>query len=103
MHPRARVALTAIAFGALCLLYLYGLNRSGLIGPDEPRYAAVGRHMAESGDWEMPVLRGRPWLEKPPLLYWMTAIGFRCGLDVDLAPRVPVALLSVGFLAFFFV
>jgi len=102
-HPRARAALLAVGFGALCLVYLSGLNRVGILSTDEPRYAAIGRHMAESGDWIMPLLWGRPWFEKPPLLYWMTAIGFRLGLGPELAPRLPVALLSLGFLAFFFV
>lgn len=94
--------MTAAAFAVLCFVYLYGLARTGLIGPDEPRYAAIGRHMAQSGDWLMPVLWGKPWFEKPPLLYWMTAAGFRCGLGPDLAPRVPVALLSLGFVSYFF-
>ena len=31
----------------------------------------------------------------------MTAVGFKLGLGPDLAPRLPVALLSVAFLAFF--
>jgi 4-amino-4-deoxy-L-arabinose transferase-like glycosyltransferase len=57
--------------------------------------------MARSGDWTTPRLWGVPWFEKPALLYWMTAAGFRFGLDNDLAPRLPVALLSVGFLFFF--
>ena len=73
----------------------------GLVGPDEPRYAAIGRAMAQSGDWITPRLWGRAWFEKPVLLYWMTAGGYRLGLGPDLAPRLPVALLSVGFLAFF--
>jgi len=50
----------------------------------------------------MPVLWGKPWFEKPPLLYWMTAAASRAGLGSDLAPRLPVALLSVAFLLFFF-
>ena len=99
--PRRRAAIAAAAFAALAFVYLYGLARTGLLGPDEPRYAAIGRHMAESGDWILPVLWGRPWFEKPPLLYWMTAIGFRCGLGPDVAPRVPVAILSLGFILFF--
>lgn len=72
-----------------------------MIGPDEPRYAAIGRAMAASGDWVTPRLWGAPWFEKPPLLYWMTAAAFRLGLSEDLAPRVPVALMSVAFLIFF--
>lgn len=73
----------------------------GMVGPDEPRYADVGRAMAQGGDWITPHLWGQPWFEKPALLYWMTATGFKLGLGPDLAPRLPVALLSVAFLAFF--
>jgi 4-amino-4-deoxy-L-arabinose transferase-like glycosyltransferase len=95
--------LAAFAAGCLLLgvLYLGSLSRMGLVGPDEPRYADVGRAMAQSGDWVTPRLWGQPWFEKPALLYWMTATGFRFGLSPDLAPRLPVALLSLAFLVFF--
>ncbi len=72
-----------------------------MLGPDEPRYAAIGREMARSGDWITPRLWGQPWFEKPPLLYWMTAAAFRAGVSEDLAPRLGVALLAVGFLFFY--
>ncbi len=72
-----------------------------MLGPDEPRYAAIGREMAHSGDWVTPRLWGQAWFEKPPLLYWMTAAGFCAGLNEDLAPRFGVAILSVAFLAFY--
>ena len=87
---------------ALCLLFFYGLTSAGLIGPDEPRYASIGREMARSGDWITPHLWGEPWFEKPPLLYWMTAAGNLAGLGPDLAGRLPVALLSVAFLFFYY-
>jgi len=86
---------------AIACLYLTGLTRMGMYSTDEPRYAAVGRAMAQSGDWITPKLWGEPWFEKPALLYWMTAAGFKLGLGPDLAPRLPVALLSVAFLLFF--
>lgn len=82
-------------------LYFFRLGGAGLIGPDEPRYAWIGRAMAETGDWVTPRLWGQPWFEKPALLYWMTGAAFRLGLGPDVAPRLPVALLSVGFLAFY--
>ena len=66
-----------LAAPLLVVLYFYGLTTTGLLGPDEPRYAAIGREMAISGDWVTPRLWGQPWFEKPALLYWMTAIGFR--------------------------
>src|SRR5215813_5396567 len=78
------------------------MSSTGLLGPDEPRYAAIGRAMAQSGDWITPRLWGDPWFEKPALLYWMTAAAFRVGLSADIAPRLPVAILSVGFLVFFY-
>lgn len=59
--------------------------------------------MAQSGDWITPHLWGKPWFEKPALLYWMTALGFDAGLGPDFAPRLPVALLSVAFLAFYWI
>src|SRR5260370_36905643 len=83
------------------LLFFYGLSHTGLLGQDEPRYAAIGMEMARSGDWITPRLWGAGWFEKPALLYWMTGAGFRLGLSEELAPRVPVAMLSVAFLGFY--
>lgn len=99
LEKRAALPLVCCA---LFFLYLFGLTRAGLLGPDEPRYAAIGRSMAESGDWVTPRLWGQPWFEKPALLYWMTAAGFKLGLGDDLAPRLPVAMASLAFLIFFF-
>jgi len=107
--PLSRRLAALLAIGLVCALYLADLTGMGMLGPDEPRYAYVGRAMARSGDWITPRLwespgspsSDKPWFEKPALLYWMTAAGFRLGLDADLAPRLPVALLSVLFLGFF--
>jgi 4-amino-4-deoxy-L-arabinose transferase-like glycosyltransferase len=85
----------------ICLAYFYRLDAAGVLGPDEPRYASIGREMARSGDWITPRLWGQPWFEKPALLYWMTGAGCRLGLGPDLAPRLPVALCSFAFLVFF--
>ena len=83
------------------LLYFFRLDAMGLMGPDEPRYAAIAREMARSGDWITPRLWGSPWFEKPPLLYWMSGLAFRLGLGPELAPRLPVALMAAAFLAFY--
>ncbi len=83
------------------LLYLTGLGAVGLLGPDEPRYAAIARQMARSGDWITPRLWGEPWFEKPPLAYWMMGLAFRLGLGAELAPRLPMALASLAFLIFY--
>lgn len=94
--------VTALAAVLLSLaLYLLNLSAMGLVSVDEPRYAAIGQAMARTGDWITPRLWGTPWFEKPVLLYWITGVGFRLDLGPELAPRLPVALLSLCFLAFF--
>ena len=71
------------------LLFFYGLTTTGLLSADEPRYASIGREMAVSGDWITPRLWGEPWFEKPPLLYWLVALGFKAGLGDDLRAEAP--------------
>jgi 4-amino-4-deoxy-L-arabinose transferase-like glycosyltransferase len=79
--------------------YLYNLSGVGMMSTDEPRYAAIGQAMARSGDLITPYLWGVPWFEKPPLLYWMSAAFFALGAGPEVAARLPVALLSLAFLA----
>ena len=97
----SRPAAFAALF-ALIVLYFSGVAGVGLIGPDEPRYASVGHEMARSGDWVTPRLWGEPWFEKPALLYWMIGGAFRLGWDENWAPRLPVAVFSLCFLAGYF-
>src|SRR6202795_5118450 len=59
--------------------------------------------MARAGDWITPRLNGQPWFEKPPLTYWMTALGHLVHLPDEWAARLPEALMSVAFLVFFYV
>lgn len=99
--PRKIPRLLWLALPMAYLLYFYDLSAKGMFGPDEPRYAAISRQMAISGDWITPVLWGHPWFEKPPLLYWMNVPAYWLGLGPDLAPRLPVAVLTVAFLAFY--
>jgi 4-amino-4-deoxy-L-arabinose transferase-like glycosyltransferase len=65
------IVLIIIAF------YLYGLGKLPLLGPDEPRYAEVAREMLLRHDLITPTLGGHTWFEKPALLYWLMAAGFR--------------------------
>jgi 4-amino-4-deoxy-L-arabinose transferase-like glycosyltransferase len=43
-----------------------------LSGADEPRYARIAQEMLDQRQWITPILEGKPWLEKPPLYYWIT-------------------------------
>jgi 4-amino-4-deoxy-L-arabinose transferase-like glycosyltransferase len=93
--------LRVACFAALAGLYLNGLGRVGLLGPDEPRYASIGRDMARSGDWITPHLWGEPWFEKPALLYWLVGVAYKLGFTDEIAPRIGVAIASMAFLVFF--
>jgi 4-amino-4-deoxy-L-arabinose transferase-like glycosyltransferase len=59
------------------IVMFYGLGRLPLLGPDEPRYAEVAREMVASRDPISPRLCGCLWFEKPVLLYWMAALGYK--------------------------
>ena len=87
---------------AIAALYLYNLNGVGVLSSDEPRYSAIGVAMAHTHRFITPRLWGSPWFEKPPLLYWLIAAGASLGLGPELAGRLPVALLSLAFLACYF-
>ncbi len=93
--------LLLLALVALIGVSLSLLGTAGLVGPDEPRYASIGREMALSGDWITPRLWGVPWFEKPPLLYWLIGLAHCAGLRDELAARLPCAICGAGFLVFY--
>ena len=63
--------------------------------PDEPRDAAIGRAMWESFDWIIPRLNGEPFLEKPPLYWWVQSSVFALfGRATPTLARLPSALFG---------
>jgi 4-amino-4-deoxy-L-arabinose transferase-like glycosyltransferase len=96
MADRTRRSTDALALIAFCgFLFLLGLQIVGLVGADEPRYAQVAREMLVRHDWVTPVLYGHPWLEKPPLYYWLAMISYKgAGGVSDAAARLPTAVLT---------
>ncbi len=61
---------------ASCILYFAFLGRGDLAGHSEGNYAEIPREMLESGEWVLPHLNYVPYLEKPPLFYWLTALTY---------------------------
>lgn len=92
-----RIAWAILIALTLYVCYFSHLDVIGFVGPDEPRYAWIARDMAESGDWVTPRLYGKPWFEKPPLLYWGGAIFFKLlGEDhPETAARLPSAISAL--------
>jgi 4-amino-4-deoxy-L-arabinose transferase-like glycosyltransferase len=90
---------------ALAPIWLIGILDRGLWTPDEPREADISWRMSQQADRTLPELAGTPFLEKPPLSYWMSAAGVRLFGDSAAAARSPNILyavltaLAVGLLA----
>ena len=84
------------------VLFFYQLGAAGLADPDEGRYAEIAREMLALKDWLIPHLNHLPYLEKPPLVYWLTAISFKVFGAGAAAARLPVALSALAglFLAY---
>lgn len=60
------------------------------------QYAGAAREMVETGNWLIPTLDGIPRLQKPPLVYWITAASLRLFGRSEFAARLPTALALVG-------
>jgi 4-amino-4-deoxy-L-arabinose transferase len=90
---------------ALAPLWLIGIFGRGLWTPDEPREADIAWRMSSQSDRALPQLAGAPFLEKPPLSYWMSAAALSLFGDSPAAARAPNLLyaliggLSLGALA----
>lgn len=91
---------------ALMPIWLVGTLDRGLWTPDEPREADIAWRMSQQSDRTLPQLAGTPFLEKPPLSYWLSADALRLFGDSPGAARAPNILyaamtaLAVGALAF---
>lgn len=67
-----------------------------LFEPDEGRYAEIPREMLLRGEWIVPYLEGQPYLDKPPLLYWLVMGSYRLFGVHDWAARLVPAIAIHG-------
>ena len=88
---RERVAWLVLI--AACATILFSQIAFPLIEPDETRYAEIAMGMIDNGNWVTPMLDGKPYLDKPPLLYWSTAVSLLAFGRNEIAVRLP-SLLS---------
>lgn len=86
----------------VCLIFLFfGLNFYPLMDVDETRYAVMARDLAYSLNWNNLYLNLAPFLEKPPLYFWLVGASIRFfGAFTAFAVRFPIAILA-SFTVFF--
>jgi hypothetical protein len=88
---------------AVPAVLLYPCLSFHLFEPDESRYAEIPREMLLRGEWVVPYLQGEPYLDKPPLLYWLVAASYRAfGVQVWAARLVPALAVQFCILATYF-
>jgi 4-amino-4-deoxy-L-arabinose transferase-like glycosyltransferase len=79
------------------LALLPGLGSSGRLTYHEAFVAQGAREILDSGNWGYPTIGGLPWLEKPPLPWWLAAgFGHLAGGVNETVARLPSALAAIG-------
>lgn len=90
-----RPLLLLFCGAVLFFTLFFQLGYLAFLGADEPRYARVAEEMNLRSQYVTPTLEFRPWLEKPPLLFWMQAASFRWFGVSEGTARLPNALLAL--------
>jgi 4-amino-4-deoxy-L-arabinose transferase-like glycosyltransferase len=84
-------------------LLLYVRISFPLFEPDEGRYAEIPREMLARGEWVTPYLEGKPYLDKPPLFYWLVMGSYRIfGIHDWSARLVPAVAIHLTLLLVYF-
>ncbi|MEN9208622.1 MAG: glycosyltransferase family 39 protein [Gloeomargarita sp. GMQP_bins_14] len=91
--PLYRLWLVGLTVLAL-LVWLLGLGGVPLRDVDEGQVALVAREMFCTGNWLFPTRLGEPYLNKPPLVHWLTAMAYHLGGITDGTTRFPAAVVS---------
>ena len=73
------------------IIYFASTTSRAVTDYDEGFYAQAAQHMVESGNWVTPYANDVRFLEKPPLLYWVTAVSFKIFGINEFALRLPTA------------
>ncbi len=80
----------------LATLFLFGIGDGSLRDWDEAVYAQVALEYVQHGDWLYPTWNGELWFHKPPLVMWLTALGYLIVGVGEWAPRITSALCGFG-------
>ncbi len=80
-----------LPIGLTIIVYFASTTSRAITDYDEGFYAQAARHMAESGNWVTPYVNEVRFLEKPPFLYWITAVSFKIFGINEFALRLPTA------------
>lgn len=87
----------------LCwLAFLWHLGDTGLVDETEPLFAEAARQMTVTGNWITPYFNGVTRFDKPPLVYWLMALGYQTIGVNEWAVRLPSAISAIALTIFCF-
>jgi 4-amino-4-deoxy-L-arabinose transferase-like glycosyltransferase len=92
---RRQVTLLVLLFAAAVYIGCI-FSPPSLMDDVDAVQAQIARNMMQSGDWVTARLDGVPYLEKPPLIYWMIAGSYKIFGAHDWSARIPVVLSAIG-------
>lgn len=81
------------------VVVFWRLGYSSLLDPDEAHYAELTREMLRSGSWLVPLLDGRPYIDKPVLFHWFQGASAWLLGETEFAARLPSALAALALFA----
>ncbi len=84
------------------IIFLAGLGKRHLWS-GETREAGIMAEMARSKDFVVPRLNGRPFLEKPPLYYWIASPVLRLLGESTYSAKIPSALAAIAGVVLIFI
>ena len=76
------------------IVYLIGMFND-VMEVDASQYAAMSREMLESGNYLQLYDRGQNYLDKPPLLFWVSAMSFKLFGISNFSYKLPSVLFSL--------
>lgn len=87
----------------IAVVYVYTATGRAIFDDGDALYAHIAQQMARTGDWVTPYANGARFLDKPPLLYWLTASAYLVFGFNEFAARFPavLAVLGISLLLFF--
>jgi len=100
--PGFEIVAALGVFIVAALNFFFHLGTYGFWEPDEARYGEIAREMLALRDYIVPHLNYVAYVEKPPLLYWLTALSYRVlGINEFAARVIPALSALIGVVATF--